>query len=175
VAETDFITAFGRLLCDGKLRDVFAANSQTAAEQIRLRQSDLSAWLQLVPADVEFQADVLLRKRLDLVKFFAPETCRRLGEELWPTFRKFARVNWLPEGGVKISDAFLFCQHLKRQSPEAVAASEWNRLDFALSKRRMALQWVQMPTTKNKTRHGLQFFLRGQGQRWREFFLYFGL
>jgi len=98
VLAIDFITAFGRLLRDGNLRDVFALNPQHAGRQIYLRESDLPAWLQLDPADVEFQAEVLLRKRLDLVKWFAPETCRRLDKKLWPVFRQFARSR----GGVRM-------------------------------------------------------------------------
>jgi hypothetical protein len=34
VAEIDFITAFARLLRDGKLRDAFAANPQAIARQV---------------------------------------------------------------------------------------------------------------------------------------------
>lgn len=173
--EIDFITAFGRLLRDGRLRDAFAVSPQTAAKQIQLRPSDLPLWLQLIPGDVEFQATVLLRKRLDLVKYFAPETCRRLGETLWATFQRYSRVHWPPEGTAKIFDTFQFCRHLKGQNCEAVAVSEWNRLDFALSKRRAALHWVELPTVKKKSRRGFQLFLRGPGRRWREFFFYFGL
>jgi len=174
VTEIDFITAFGRLLLDGKLRDVFAASPQTAAGQIHLRRSDWPAWQQLVPADVEFQASVLLRKRLDLVKFFAPETCRRMGGELWPTFQDYARLGGPSGSSAKISDAFLFCRCLRQRNAKAVAASEWNRLDFALSNRRAAWHWVQMPKMNEKTRRGLQCFLRGRRGRWREFFFYLG-
>src|SRR5258708_6828653 len=94
IVATDFFTAFCRLLRDGKLRDVFAVNPQAAAEQVKLRLADCPAWLQLVPEDVEFQAIVLLRKRLDLVKYFVPETSRQLGEKLWPAFYTYARVSW---------------------------------------------------------------------------------
>ena len=173
MAEIDFITAFARLLCDGKLREEFATNPQAVAEKVQLHPADLPAWLQLIPADVEFQADVLLHKRLDLVKFFAPETCRRLGEKLWPEFRGFARLNWPAEGGEKFLDAFQFCRHLRQQNSRAVAASEWNRLDFALSKRWAACHWVPMPVKKMKMRRGFQLFIRSRGGRWREIFLYF--
>jgi hypothetical protein len=172
VTETDFITAFARLLRDGKLRDAFAANPQAAARQVHLRAADLPAWLQLIPADVEFQAEVLLRKRLDLVKFFAPETCRQLGEKLWPTFRAFAREHWPPENAAKFSDASQFCERLKQQSPAAVTAAEWNRLRFAFSKRRLAFYAVRMPAARHRARRGLQFFLRGRGRPWREYFFY---
>jgi hypothetical protein len=173
VAEIDFITAFGRLLRDGKLRDAFAVNPRAVAGQIRLRESDLATWLQLNPIEVELQADVLLRKRLDLVKYFAPETCRRTGERLWQEFRKFGRENWPPESSEKITDAFQFCRRLMQTEPETLVQSEWNRLDFAVLNRRIALHWVRMSGAK-KCR-GIQLFLRTSNERWREFFFYFGL
>ena len=130
MTEIDFITAFGRLLRDGKLRDLFAASPQAAAVQVRLQRTDWPAWQQLVPADVEFQATVLLRKRLDLVKFFAPETCRRMGGQLWSAFHDFARAGWPAEGSAKISDAFLFCRHLRRQGAKAVRRFRMEPLGF---------------------------------------------
>ena len=172
--EIDFITAFGRLLRDGKLRDAFAASPQAAAEQVQLRPSDRPIWLQLTPSDVESQADVLLQKRMDVVKFMAPQTSRRLGEKLWSVFHRYGRINWPPERSAKIYDTFLFCQYLRVQQSDAVVASEWNRMSFALSKQRAALCWVQMPVGKKKARPGLQFFLRGRDQRWWEIFVYLG-
>lgn len=170
--ETDFITAFGRLLRDGKLRDVFSADPRAAAAQIQLKQADLAAWSQLVPADVEFQAQVLLRKRLDLVKYFAPETCRRPGDGLWPIFLKYARINWPPEGAARIVDAFQFCRFLEDKKPGATEPSELNRLTFALGRSRLAVHWVNLPMKNGNPRRGFQIFLRVTGDQWREFFLY---
>ncbi len=172
MTEIDFITAFARLLRDGKLRKVFAANPEAAARQVHLREADLPSWMQLIPADVEFQADVLLRKRLDLVKLFTPETCRRLGEKLWPTFRSFARENWPPENAANFFDAYQFCERLKQQQSGSVVAVEWNRLRFAFSKCRLAFHSVRMPDARRRTRRGLQFFLRGRGCQWGEYFFY---
>lgn len=175
MAEIDLITAFGRLLRDGRLRDAFAANPATAAGQIQLCQADLNAWLGLNPTDVELQADVLLRKRLDLVKFFAPGTCRQLGEKLWQEFQQFGRENWPADGSEKITDTFRFCERLKQNEPSTLVKSEWNRLNFAVSNRRIGLHWVRMPGADAQTRRGVQIFLRVKGRGWREFFLYFGL
>jgi hypothetical protein len=172
--EIDFITAFGRLLRDGRLRDAFVASPQAAADLVQLRPSGHSLWLQLEPSDVESQADVLLQKRMDLVKFIVPQTSRRLGETLWSVFQQYGRINWPTGRSEKIYDTFLFCRYLKEQQSKAVVASEWNRMNFALSKRRAALFYLQMPTARNKSRHGFQFFLRGRNQRWREFFFYLG-
>ena len=171
----DFITAFGRLLRDGNLRDLFALNPQHAAEQIQLRPVDHPAWLQLVPEEVEFQAGILLRKRLDLVKIFAPETSRRLGAKLWPAFYEYARVSWPPEGSARISDAFHFYRHLKEKQPEAVVAMEWNRLAFVSSNRRAALHLIKIPASRRGPRRGLQLLIRGKDQIRREYFVYLGL
>lgn len=175
MTEIDFITAFGRLLRDGRLRDVFAANPELAAKQVSLRALDRAVWRLLIPADVEFQAAVLLRKRLDVVKFFIPNTCRRLGEKLWPSFNEYARNHWLGEAQPKIQDAFQFCQHLQQQKPEVIAFAEWNRLEFALSKQRFALHWVQQSSRQRTLRSGFQLMIRQHGERWREFFFYFGI
>ena len=72
--EIDFITALGRWLRDGRLRDAFAVNPQTVAEQIKLTANDWPGFLQLRAADLEFQARILLRKRFDLVQQLLPET-----------------------------------------------------------------------------------------------------
>lgn len=173
--EIDFITAFGRLLRDGLLREVFAANPKTAATSIRLRRADLKAWQQLVPADLEFQATELLRKRLDLVKYFAPETCRLIGENLWPAFQRYGRTNWPTENLPKSADALEFCRHLREEAAKPVAASEWHRLSFANSRHRIRLHWTQFPTKGGKSKHGFQLFLRGPGKRWREFLFYLSL
>jgi hypothetical protein len=170
--EIDFITALGRLLRDGNLRDAFAADPQAVAAKVCLRQSDLPAWLQLVSAEVEAQATVLLRKRLDLVKFFAPETCCRAGKNLWPSFQQYARVNWPPAEGPRLLDTFEYCRHLRTRGFGTVIDSEWNRLDFALSRRRVALHWVPLPARDDQTRRGIQLFWRGRGRKWREFFFY---
>jgi hypothetical protein len=175
VTEIDFITAFGRLLRDGKLRDTFAVNPRAAAEEVQLRSPDLAAWLQLVPADVEFQATVLLRKRLDLIKYFAPETCRQHGEKLWQVFQAYARTCWPPDCDAKFLDAFEFCHHLKKEAAENIAMSEWNRMQFALSKNRASLHWVEQPAGARRKRRGFQFLLRRHQGGWREFFFYLGL
>ena len=175
MAEIDFISAFARLLQDGKLRTMFAGNPLLAAEHIRLRRSDWPAWQQLVPVDVEYQATVLIHKRLDLVKFFAPETCRRIGEKLWPAFSDFSHTGWPAVGSAKIQDAFHFCRHLKATGSPDIVPAEWNRLAFALSKQTFALHWVKKTTPKHKIRPGLQLFLRRRNDRWHEVFFHFGL
>jgi len=175
VAEIDFITALGRLLRDGRLRGAFAANPQAIAEQIQLGRRDWPAFSQLVPEELEFQARVLLRKRLELVRQLLPETGRRLGENLWPYFHEYARACWPAEPRAALQDAFQFCRHLKQQQPQWVSQSEWNRLCFALSGNHLAIHRPFRETLRGKARLRLQIFYRGRSNRWCEFIFHFGL
>lgn len=173
MAEIDFITALGRLLRDGNLRDAFATNPQAVAIQINLRRADWPAFLQLAPADLEFQAHILLRKRLELVRPLLPETARRLGGNFWPQFHEYARNHWPDEPRAALQDALQFCARL-RQSPQTVSESEWNRLWFARSKKHLAVCGRWRETVRGKTHPQLQIFFRGRTQRWREFIFRFG-
>ena len=67
MAAIDFITALGRVLQDGALRDAFALDPLALARRLDLRERDQPLFLQLDPADLEFQARVLVRKRFVLV------------------------------------------------------------------------------------------------------------
>jgi hypothetical protein len=175
VAEIDFITALGRLLRDGNLRDAFTASPQTAAAQINLCRDDWPAFSRLAPEDLEFQARILLRKRLALVRQLLPETVRKLGEKFWPLFLEYSRVNWPMEQRTALHDAFGFCRRLKQQHSQLVSESEWNRLRFAISEKHLAIHWLLRETIHGRTRSMLQIFLRGRLVCWREMVFYFGL
>lgn len=171
MAAVDFITALGRLLRDGAMRDAFAANPHALTAQLNLRESDCSALARLIPADLEFQARVLLRKRLDIVHRILPETCRLLDVEVWPVFHAYARSSWPANGQSAAHDAYGFCRHLQQHQPNALCVAELNRLHFALSRRRLALHLI----TRNKSKPALQILLRLGRWRWREMTLFFGL
>lgn len=175
VGKIDFITALGRLLRDGNLRDAFAASAETVAGQINLCRNDWPVFLQLVPEDLEFQARILLRKRLELVRQLLPETARRLGEDFWPSFLKYSRASWPSEPRAAVQDSFQFCQRLMRQHSQLVSKSEWNRLRFALSKNHLAIHCAFVETMRGRARPQIQIFFRGRSQRWREFIICFGL
>ncbi len=49
----DFVTALGRLLQSGALRDAFAADAAAVARQIGVRESERAAVERLVPAELE--------------------------------------------------------------------------------------------------------------------------
>jgi hypothetical protein len=175
VAEIDFITALGRLLRDGTLRDAFAASPEAVATQINLRQSDCPAFLQLVPEDLEFQARILLRKRLEQVRPLLPETVWRLGEHCWPQFLAYALTNWPDDSRAALQDAFQFCQCLRQPHPQWVCPSEWNRLRFALSGKHLSFQVLGRQSIRGKWRPQLQIFFRGRTPRWREWVFHLGL
>ena len=82
----DFVTALGRVLHDGSLRDAFVADPVAFVRGLGLAEADRDRFLRLVPADLEFQARVLLRKRFVLVRDILPRTCENLGDEAWPEF-----------------------------------------------------------------------------------------
>lgn len=167
----DFITAFGRLLRDGVMRDALAVNPRALAAQLNLCESDCAALAQLIPADLEFQACVLIRKRLDIVRRIIPETCRLLGAETWPVFHAYARTRW-PSGEPSAAhDAHGFCCHLQQHQPDSLCDAERNRLRFACSQNRFALHFIR----RNQSKSALQLFLRFGPQRWRETTFYFRL
>ncbi len=175
MATVDFITAFGRLLRDGAMRDAFAANPHALAAQLNLRESDCAALAQLIPADLEFQARVLIRKRLDLVQRIIPETCRLLASETWSVFQAYARANWPTSGQSAAHDAHGFCRHLQQHQPDALCKAELNRLRFVLSRRPFGLHFIRRKCTRNESKPALQVFLRFGRRRWREITCYFKL
>lgn len=175
MAALDFITAFGRLLRDGAMRDALAANPSALAAQLNLRDGDYAALMQLIPADLEFQAGVLLRKRLDIVCRIVPETCRLLGAETWPVFHAYARTNWPIGEQTAAKDAHGFCRHLKQHRPDFLCEAELNRLRFALSQDRFAFHFIRRKQTRGQTKPALQICLRFKRHLWRETTLYFRL
>jgi hypothetical protein len=172
VPSIDFITALGQLLSDGALRDALAADPQAVAARLNLRESDHAALVQLVPADLEFQANVLMRKRFNLVSQYIPETCRSLGAETWPLFQAYARRHGLARESSAASDAHDFCQELRQHRPGGVSQAEWNRLSFAFSQRRFALHLIRRRPARWQSQRALQLFLRLGRQHWREMTFY---
>lgn len=169
---TDFITAFGRLLRDGALRDEFARQPEVVARRLNIAEGERPALLRLIPEEVEIQAHVLLRKRLDVVRRVIPETCRRLQQGEWPVFLEFGRAQWPGEGEPAGGDAHEFCRHLRRTNPECVNAAEWHRLEFAFSQRRFSIHRIGLQPGDRRT--AIQIFIRWHRRRWREFQLRFG-
>ncbi|MDB6108675.1 MAG: hypothetical protein JWR69_425 [Pedosphaera sp.] len=170
--EIDLITALGRLLRDGALRDAFAADPSAMVNRLAVRMADRAALTTIPFADLELQAKVLLRKRFDILPRFIPATLTQLGTEAWARFQEYGRNLW-PEGQHhEILDAQGFCHYCSRTIPQAICQSELNRLSFALGNHRLALHYVRDLRIRNRMRRGLQIFFRLNANRWRETVLY---
>jgi hypothetical protein len=160
----DFVTALARLLADGGLRDAFGADGAAFAEQWKVRPSDRALLLQLVPGDLEFQAQVLLRKRFDHVRAALPQTCARLADAAWPLFARFART--APNAA---RDAVDFCGYLAAARRDAICPLEYNRCLFAAGGGRCAIRFVLARAGPRKWRQPtMQLLLGGRGDRWHE-------
>ena len=177
-APIDFTTAFGRLLRDGLLRDALAANPWAVVEQLAVREADCPALLGLVPADLEYQAEVLLRKRLTVVRHIIPESLSRLQEAAWPLFHAYVRICWPAGENPGPRDAYDFATFLKQHRPDSLCDREWNRLEFFVKRTWLAIHRVRLPRegeNKRRNRHALQvLFRRGrEGKRGHEWLFYF--
>jgi hypothetical protein len=173
LSEIDFTTALGRLLQDGSLRDAFATDPTRTLQQMDVRAADRAALQGLAPADLEFQARVLLRKRFDLTRALIPLTCARMGDRAWDSFAGFARAQPPEKTEPARRDALRFCEfHISQ--PNIVFGSELNRLRFVLNGARFALHWVPDQPINGRPRSGLQILWRRTDRKTRETFLYCG-
>lgn len=164
----DFSTVLARLLSDGALRDAFAADRKAALAGFSLGGDDQQALENLDPEDLEFQAEILLRKRFDLVLRHLPTTCRKLPGEGRPDFIGYARCRWSGGEFAQQVDALEFCRFLRTHRPGAVDAEEENRLVFATSGRRWAWFGILSWDEKGRRRPAGQILFRW-GNRIREF------
>lgn len=173
MATIDLITALGRLLRDGALRDALALNPASVVAKLDVREIDRQAIMQLIPEDLEFQARALLRKRLDAIRQLVPETCRRLGQEAWPAFHRYARTQWPAGRNPAVQDAYEFSRYLKNHHAGSLCGMEWNRLQFAQSRNRLSLRWVRRQAAAKAVGPMIQVFLRSRPEVWHELLLQF--
>lgn len=160
----DLITALGRLLHDGRLRDAFAAAPNDVMERLGVRAADRRSLLAISPVELECQAKVLLRKRFDAIAHFIPETISILGERAWPAFQDYGRQYW-PEGANKeLQDVTQFMRHCTRLYRNDVSVRELNKLAFISSRRLAGLHWVNDLPFRNRKCRGLQILIRRNGR-----------
>ncbi|MDB6125442.1 MAG: hypothetical protein JWQ71_4435 [Pedosphaera sp.] len=170
----DLVTALGRLLRDGKLRDAFAAMPEDIIERLGVQAADRPALLAISAADLEAQAKVLLRKRYDAIAHLIPDTLSALGEKAWPGFQDYGRQYW-PDGTDKeIRDATQFMRHCKQQYRKDVSSRELNKLAFLSSRLSAAAHWITDLQFRGRKRGGLQILIRRNGGRWTESILFLG-
>lgn len=158
MADVDFISALARLLHSGELRDAFVADRMAVAATLDVQGDDRARLLQIDPSDLEFQAEVLWRKRFEIVREALPRTITRLGKNAWPEFARYARPRG-PTGPQAIAqDCYKFCSHLLTTRIASVDAAEFNRAEFACNRRRAAAYWVRDLPIRGLPRIGIQFF-----------------
>ena len=172
--KIDFITAFGRLLRDGSLRDAYAKDPFSTADSLGVAIEERPAWLALNQDDLEFQAEVLLRKRFEAVSRLIPQTVANAGARAWPLFAEYARKIWPDADPPEVDDANRFCIRLDSMPDSFVPADERNRVRFAAGNASFAVHFVPNASVRNRRRPCLQIFLRTTGQAWREVLLYIG-
>jgi len=175
VQQIDFITALARLLRDADLRAAFEVNPAAVLDQLGVTDAARAALGDLEPLELESQAQVLLRKRLETVRFLLPFTCASLGEKAWPAFASYGRTCWPSMPFMELRDADGFCASLKGTFPAAICASEWNRVRFALGKTRLAVYLVRDLPIGNRRRCGLQLLVREKRFSWHELQIYIAL
>ena len=165
----DFTTALACLLRDGRRRNLFRSSAASTADELNVRAEDRAAFLMLSPAELDAQADLLLRKRLEHVKRLAPELCARLTGHLWPCFQEYARNLW-PQDAIR--DALHFCEHVLLNDAQLVLRTELNRLRFLASSAQMRVYLVRDFRVGNRRRNGIQILRRGGKGSIREMWLY---
>lgn len=146
---------------------------ERAVTSIGAAEADRPLLASLKPDDLEFQAEVLLRKRWSAVRVLMPDTVARLAEDGWRRFRSYARLTW-PEGrGGAEWDAARFCDWLRRVTPDSLNVAESNRVRFASGSNCIKLSWAPDLKVRGRVRSGWQVFLRTSRKR-RELLLWFG-
>ena len=173
MAAIDFATALARLLRDGSLRDAFAADSIQWTRELDVSDEDFQALVSLSLAELEVQANVLLRKRFDEVRRLLPVTCSRIGKVAWSCFKEYARRHWPQQVPMALSDAQAFCIFLRVHNPQILCRSEENRVVFAGSDKRFGLSLVPDLPRREQTHFGTLF--RSGRHGWRELAICFCL
>ena len=175
MSQIDYITALGRLLRDGQLRDAYATQPAQTIQTLDVAASERAALLNLSPEDLEAQAQVLLRKRFEIISKLIPQTCANLGHHAWPLFAEYARSSWPSGAAAEVVDADRFCRFLLTARQLSVSRSEKNRINFCLGKKKMAIHSATDLLIRNRPRKGIQVFLRRNPSTWSEYVIYFAL
>ena len=168
----DAITALGRLLRDGRLRDAYATEPRGTLGELGVVEAERHALLSLDPASLEFQAQILLRKRFETISRLVPLTLANLGERGWPLFAEYARSRWPGGKTPALEDVDQFTRRLRETNPQALSMSEQNRLRFALSRASLSVCFALDLPFRGRRRAGLQVFVRRQAGPWRELVLH---
>jgi hypothetical protein len=163
--ETEFTEALGRLLTNGQLRDDFAVDPDRVISSLCQNTIVKSELVVLRIEELEAQAEVLLRKRFEVVKRILPQLICQLELKAWPLFRQYARNRWLsaPQDALEFADYAAVANSNNKIDPR-----EMNLFRFALKSSPSAqFHWILF---RNKY-PALQVLIRTRHERWREIVL----
>ena len=164
------LTALGRLLLDGGLRDAFKADPSKTLGQMGLPESESAALLAIPPDDLEYQAKILIRKRFKLIQPLLRETLSRDEAATQSLFFKYGRIHQPTGDPPAIRDAVGFCRHCKIGDP-----LELNRLKFQLSTARLRPRLVFGARRGGRRFYGLQLLYRNGKKEVKEMLISLGL
>jgi hypothetical protein len=166
------VALLSRLLSDSQLRQRFREDAQSVALELADDEADVTFLLAIDHAQLEAQAETLVSKRQHEVAQLLPLTWKQLGQEAAGLFRTYAAESAWPEGHTRhLGDAIEFGLWLSRRSQHEPVGSEWNRIRFAASGRRLAARIVR----DRRVRFGLQILVRQRNGRIRQLVLQLGL
>ena len=166
MGEIDFITALGRLLHDVRLRDAFRKDRVRTVEKLNVSATDRETIDGLALEEVEFQARILLKKRLNAIQRRLPTTCERLGYRLWTTFVDYSGK--VSSQGNPTEDACRFAEYVAMAVPAAKCPSEVNRWQFAAGRALFSVRFTRDAGTSMFGGSALQVFVRWRDDKWRE-------
>ena len=174
MSDRDFTTALARLLTDRSLLESYRVDARETAERLSVRPSDVDAFLSLDAADLEAQAETLVRKRFHEVAGMIPETITGLGgrEEARHVFEEYATTRWPAGHRRHLADAVAFCAHLLGQERRTVCRAEYHRLRFVLCRRRVAMHVVPSEIVDGRPRCALQILYGRRGRFPRQVLVY---
>jgi len=168
----DLTTALARLLSDSGLRRDFTRDANEVARRLDVDENDLEGFLGLDRDGLEIQAAALIGKRYHEAAAMLPETIARQGEAARDRFFEFAETSW-PRGHRRhLEDAVAFCRFLMERDGPEPSRAEWNRLQFLLRNRRLALHVVWRHPYRLRHRPTLQLLTRRRDGRPRQTVMY---
>ena len=162
------VAMLARLLSDVQLRRRFVDDPGAVALEMTDDPSLVEFLVSLDPAQLEAQAETLVLKRQHEVSALMPKTWQSLGATVVSLFRAYAADSVWPDGHTRhLQDAEAFGRWLATQTDRQPVMAEWNRVRFALSRRRAEVRFVH----SGGARCGIQIMFRHSNGRLRDFVL----
>ena len=156
----NWVDAQTRLLIDANLRCRFRSNPDSVAHELAIGDSEKRLFVSLDPAELEAQAESLIRKRFHEVQQRLPKTCDGMGEHRLNVFRRYARQHW-PTGHERHhTDAVEFGAYLQGLRTGLLFVPEWNRERFTLSRKRWCVNLLRPNGNWVTRRFGIELLFR---------------